>query len=203
VFWTPGSVTLNGTTIASDTPAVAWLTDDGATLTVNAADPAQGTGSITLTVSGNFKSGSGADPGVTVALTSTAATVSVGRAGGVTHTASLALSEPTAPDGGALSTLTGSDGGDAGSVEESPDGATTSHGSPASAKGGCGCRTAGRQVSGGIFDALGIGLFVLAAGLRRSGHLMPFARERRRAAVCAGCVAGRRRRERTPLLRRE
>jgi hyaluronate lyase len=173
VFWAPGSVTLDGTTIASDTPAVAWLTDDGTTLTVSAADPAQATGSITLTVSGNFKSGSGADPGVTVALTSTAATVSVARAGGVTHTASLVLSEPTGPDGGAESTLSGIDGGEAGSpgVEESPDGAAASHGSPASAKGGCGCRTAGGQMSGGMFDALGIGLLVLVAGLRRRGRV--------------------------------
>jgi len=146
VFWSAGSVTLLGTKIASDTPAAVWLTVDGATTTVSVADPAQGTGTMHVTVTGDFKTGAGGDPAVTVTIASKAATVAVDRAGGVTHTATLSTSaqlpdaaapDAADPDAGRVPDAGASKGTDAGR-RASPDG---------------GVREAGAHDAGGSTEA--------------------------------------------------
>jgi MYXO-CTERM domain-containing protein len=119
VFWSAANVTLLGTMIASDTPAVVWLSSSGTTTTLSVADPAQGAGTIHVTVSGAFKSAAGGDPGITVALTGANATLSVDRAGGVTHTATLStVTQQSTPDGGAPDAA---HTGDAGHASSGPD----------------------------------------------------------------------------------
>ena len=102
VFWQPGSVALLGETarVESDTPAVVWLAREGSDLTVSVADPAQSEGVSTLTVSGSFVSAEALDPGVQVSISSTGVTLTVQRAGGLTHPARLRLPVEEGPDAG-------------------------------------------------------------------------------------------------------
>jgi chondroitin AC lyase len=154
VFWAPGSIEIDGTKLVSDTPAVAWLAINGEKMTVSAADPAQGAGEMHLSVTGAFKGSSGGDSGITIALTKTGATLSVDRAGGVTHTATLTLSEPPSPDGG---TPPAADGG-----SRHVDGSVGDGAPRGSASGGCGCRAAGAEGPRGIGLLWAIGLLGLA-----------------------------------------
>jgi hypothetical protein len=178
VFWAPGTVTLGGTTVASDTPAVAWLANAANSLTVAVADPAQGTGSLHVTVSGTFTSGHGGDSGITVALTSTGATLTVDRAGGVSHVATLSMFEADGGAGGhdgGPSTGSGPDasvGDDAGpSTGSGPDG---SAGDASTYKGssGCGCSSVGRTTRAKAVAGLwAVGVLTLRRRRRSPGVL--------------------------------
>jgi MYXO-CTERM domain-containing protein len=157
VFWVPGSITINTSATASDTPCVVWLANDGTALTVSVADPAQGTGQLHVTVSGGFKSGSGSDSGITVALTSTGATLTVDRTGGVTHIATLTLLHPSSPDAGPAGT----------DASAGSDGATVGPASNGGSHGSCGCRVAGEHGSRAIAIAWAVGIFGLFGARRR------------------------------------
>jgi Polysaccharide lyase family 8, super-sandwich domain/Polysaccharide lyase family 8, N terminal alpha-helical domain/Polysaccharide lyase family 8, C-terminal beta-sandwich domain len=161
VFWQPGTVG----ELSSDTPAVAFLHDEGATLTLAAADPSQGTGSFNVTLSETLTATS-MDPGVKVTLGTSTTEVSFPQAGGVTR--HVVLARKTVDGGGPPS-----DGG-AGhrDAEANPDG-SSSHGAtpntPSSS--GCACDFIGSPAQslgamGTLAFALG-GLFRRRRGPRR------------------------------------
>jgi chondroitin AC lyase len=102
VFWQPGAVALldTGTLVASNTPAVVWLSKDGANLTVSVADPVQSEGVLTLTVAGTFLSAEALDPGVQVSVTPSGAVLTVERSGGLTHRARLTMPAEEPSDAG-------------------------------------------------------------------------------------------------------
>jgi hyaluronate lyase len=102
VFWQPGSVSLfeGSTAVASDTPSVVWLGNDGPDLTVSIADPAQQEGTLTLSLEGSFLAAEALDPGVQVSLTESGAALRVERAGGLTHRVRLTRPAPEVLDAG-------------------------------------------------------------------------------------------------------
>jgi chondroitin AC lyase len=170
VFWAPGTVKLGGTTststtVASDTPDVVWLASTTDSVTVAVADPAQGTGSLHVTVSGKFTSGKGGDSDITVALTSTGATLTVDRAGGVTHVATLALvGPPPETDGGG----TADAGRDSGHVTDASADGSASEPSTSKGSSGCGCSSVGRVAERSTLLGLwSLGLLALRRRRRR------------------------------------
>jgi Polysaccharide lyase family 8, super-sandwich domain/Polysaccharide lyase family 8, N terminal alpha-helical domain/Polysaccharide lyase family 8, C-terminal beta-sandwich domain len=134
VFWDAGSLDLgSGTTLTTDTPATVYVTDDGNLISVSAADPAWGSGSMKLTFSGTFQDAVAGDPGVSVDAST--GTVTIDRENGVTHSAELSRQGkvPVTPDAGA--DAGGNDAGsDAGPAAKNPPAADSD--------GGCGCRAA-------------------------------------------------------------
>ncbi len=143
VFWDAGSIDLDsGTTLTSDTPATAYVTDDGNLITVSAADPAWGSGTLKLTFSGTFEDGVANDSGASVEATT--GTITIDRGSGVTHSAQLSRQGkvPVTPDagadGGAKDAGTGG-GGDGGPAAKRPSGSDDGD--------GCGCRAARRTGS--------------------------------------------------------
>jgi hypothetical protein len=164
VFWVPGGVTVNGTAITTDTPDVVWLTETATTLTVSVADPAQGTGALHITVSGDFAAVTPSDSSITGSLTASGASLTVPRAGGVTHAVTLALQAPDAATVSSDGSTAGGDGsmgdgsmgdgsmGDDGSTGDGStgdgstgDGSTGEASSDGASKSGCGCRAVGAE----------------------------------------------------------
>jgi MYXO-CTERM domain-containing protein len=158
VFWEAGSLDLgSGTTLGTDTPATVYLTDDGNLITVSAADPAWGSGSMKLTLSGTFQDAVAGDSGVSVDAAT--GTLTIDRENGVTHSAELARQGkvPVTPDAGA----------DAGTNDAGSDGGPATKKAPASdSGGGCGCRAAGGAQGGAALLALA-GLVWIGARRRR------------------------------------
>ena len=98
VFWAAGQIDLAaGVTLATDTPAVVWTEDDGSVISIAVADPAQGSGSLKLSLTGSFSSGVAGDNGITV----DAATgrITADRAAGITHTVRLTRTASAADAG--------------------------------------------------------------------------------------------------------
>ena len=115
VFWRAGGLDLAPLPrIQSDAPCTVWLTDDGNAVTVSAADPAQGTGNLILTVSGSFPQ-TVSSTGIT--LSETSAILSVARSAGVSHTYQLLRTTPVNM-GGAGGAGSGGAGNSAGSGAE-------------------------------------------------------------------------------------
>ena len=127
VFWAAGSIdVVPGVTLTADSASVAFISDDGNTFSIAAADPAQGTGKSTFTVSGTFVGGSADDSGATVDFAH--GTVQIDRALGATHSAKLVRqSVPTPPDAGSMPKPDGAvipPGKDASTPIEPPDAQT-------------------------------------------------------------------------------
>jgi len=161
VFWAAGSLeVVPGVTLGADTPSVAFITDDGATFSIAAADPAQGSGKATFTVSGTFVDGSADDGGATVDFAH--GIVQIDRAQGATHSAKLVRQAPSTPDAGAASNPDASvilPGDDASFPSEPPDARTATDASVATANAdagasiapaGCGCAHTGSGALGGV-----------------------------------------------------
>jgi hypothetical protein len=128
VFWSPGTVG----ELTSNTPCVAFLHEEGATLTLAAADPSQGTGTIALTLAETLTQVS-ADLGVDVTTTGGHTVISFPEARGMTHHVVLARKTT---DGGTPATDGGKDGSASG-MADGPTDASTKPGARASS--GCGC----------------------------------------------------------------
>jgi hypothetical protein len=161
VFWSPGTVG----EMTSHTPAVAFLHDEGATLTLAAADPSQGTGTIGLTLAETLTMVS-ADPGVEVTTAGGHTTISFPESRGVTH--HVVLARKTV-DGGAPQT----DGGKDGSPSGTPDGSTGTSTKPGtSGSSGCGCE---------LVDPAEAGAGAMSASLAAAGFLARRRRGRRAA----------------------
>ncbi len=182
VFWAAGSIDLaSAITLTTDTPATVYLTDDGNLISLAMADPAQGAGTMKLTVSGSYADGAAGDTGVTVDPST--GQISVDRTEGRTHTARLSRhgSVPISPDGGQDGAAPGSDAGadvsvtaDAGDGGPHADGDTSADAGADTGDGGCGCRSEPRPSNASENAALTlIGAFVVRR--RRRGW---------RACVC-------------------
>jgi hypothetical protein len=158
--------------VTSDAPAVAFVRDSGQTVTVAAADPAQGNGVLHITISRALPLVS-ADPGVTVSTSATATTVAIPQTGGVTGRAVLGLAPvdagvgPTPADGGGGGEAGANDAGanDAGAGDAAP--GLAASGGPAS--GGCGCFVASRARPGVPAGTVGLLAAAIAVSwLRRA-----------------------------------
>ncbi|MCA9599921.1 MAG: hypothetical protein KC776_41740 [Myxococcales bacterium] len=143
VFWQAGALDVgSGVSLTTDTPAVVFLTDDGNLVSVSVADPAAGSGTLTLTLSGSFDDGVAGDSGITVDTAK--GELVVDRTDGLTHTAKLSRkgTVPSNPDAGADGGTVSPDagvGGDAGTAPPPPAGSDDG--------GGCGCRAAAPRSS--------------------------------------------------------
>ncbi len=160
VFWKAGSLDLgSGTTLTTDTPATVYLTDDGNVVSVAAADPAWGTGTMKVKLSGAFADGVAGDPGISVDAST--GTLTVDRANGATHTAKLSRQGkvPVTPDAGADAAPPADAGADADAGT-----ANGPHASPDSS-GGCGCRATPRSPGAPVPVALAV--LALLVVLRR------------------------------------
>ncbi len=155
VFWKAGSLDLgSGATLTTDTPATVYLTDDGNLVSVAAADPAWGSGSMKISLSGTFADGVAGDSGVTVDAST--GTLTVDRANGITHTAKLSRQGEVPVDAGADAAPPADAGADA--AADATNGPRASSGSG----GGCGCRTAPRSPGAPVPAALAVlPLFVI------------------------------------------
>jgi hypothetical protein len=161
VFWSPGTVD----ELSSNTPSVAFLHDEGATLTLAAADPSQGNGTIELTLAETLTKVS-ADLGVDVTTSGGHTVISFPESRGVTH--HVVLARKTTMDGG----MPPSDGGKDGSVSGTPDGSTGRSAKPgAGGSSGCGCT---------LVDPTGAGAGAMSASLAAAAFLARRRRRRRR-----------------------
>ena len=160
VFFAPGTVDMGGATLEADTACVAWLTDDGTVITVSSSDPAQGSGSMKLTIGGSYADATPDDSGVTIQNDADKVVATVARAGGATHSFRLSrigilpsLDAGTRVDGGT------------GTVAD----AAASGANRTNTQGKCGCRIVGARAphaSGLAFSLLAL----LMATRRRSKH---------------------------------
>ncbi len=190
VFWSAGSLDVaNGITLKSDTPAVVWLTDDGHQLTVNAADPAAKPGTMKLSVTGEFVSGTATSAGSHVDLVAGGANLTLSRAPGATQSAQLTRA---GEEGGAAGSDAGGASGTAGNVggsgasagsganagNDAPQGGRASDGEAGSSAGGdsaaadagsdsgCGCAVPRSSSRGARWIWVGV-LALAALGRRR------------------------------------
>jgi MYXO-CTERM domain-containing protein len=152
VFFAPGTIDVSTSTkLTTDTACVVFVSDDGNVVSLAAADPAQGAGTMGLTLKGAFADASSGDAGATVDKAT--GRITIDRTQGVTHTVRLARtgSLPALPEAGAgkddAATSTDQDGAadDGSSVTPLPDEASPSPSvepTPAESRGGCGCSAA-------------------------------------------------------------
>jgi MYXO-CTERM domain-containing protein len=147
-----------------------YLTDDGTVISIAAADPAQSSGSITLTLTGPFTDAVAGDSGAQV--DKAAGTMTFDRAGGVTHSARFARTG-TVPitqndGGGGASGGAGTSAGSGGARDGGLNSGGSSGAAADNAAGseGCGCTTA----RGGAVGWFALLVIALAPTVRRRGR---------------------------------
>jgi hypothetical protein len=136
VFWTAGAIDISpAEKLAADSPCVVWIADDGNVVTIHAADPAQASGRIKLTLNGSYADAAAGDTGVTVDRTASAVVASIDRAGGVTHSlrVSRAAALPAVDAGGGDAGVAGAGGSTGGSAGAGGAGGATQAGAGGSA----------------------------------------------------------------------